>query len=1021
MAFARFAAPAVLAVALSACSGGGGGSPGGPVCALPPASPLRVVEAIPDSGATGVSTQASLTLRFNTCLDPRALGMVSFESSAGPVAFDTSYDAATATLTLDPRAPLAFSTTYYVALLPPLQGATWSGWAGSFRTRATPELIPPATTASPAGAHYNHVVEVTLVCADDPGGTGCAATYYTTDGSAPVASSARYVGPVAIAATTTLRFASVDGEGNWETPRSETYVIDLDPPGVASVFPQDGATRVALDAVPAVTFDEAMDAGTLGSARIAFAPRVDTSSAYDPPTFTARYRPDGLLDCGTTYTVSYDAGAKDLAGNALTGPFTWSFTTDPDCDEPVTTASVEDGVYTSPQAVTLTCDDAGGSGCARIVYTTDGSVPTLANGTVVEGASAGPIAIGEGDTVLRFYSVDRAGNREPVREERYAVSTAGFTYVATGAGLARGAGSVPARFVTLPTFGWTYAFFRDPTTGRLWRGTEKGVAFSDDDVSWTAGAAISDSYGSRLPVSSIWADGSLVLAGTREGLYRSHDGGMSWGLALRGRSYDPAQVLDVDGAGKDLFVATTQGLAMSHDGGRAWTWWDQGIRFEDVDFDAASGQVYAASSSGLLHSTDRGATFSTWSTSTTPALPSDEVRAVAVTDLHLHVATAAGYVRMDRGLTGAPTSALTKARPCADGDTSVLDVAVSGSSVYLVTGQTYYSGSTDAFCVSTDQGSSFAPRWFVAPDRTTAIASAVYAEGPRVYVGYSPGWYLSTDASASFALMDLSGAVVGVVAAGGNVVAATSDGIAVSSDGLRSFLVRAKAHGLHDREVRDLAASGGTVHAVTTWGVSVSTDGGMTYTEPYPHQSFLNSPQCVAAEGSTVLVGATNVLYRSLDSGKSYTRILPPEGSSEFLGWTNAVAVRGSTLVVGDRETAWVSTNGGATFAERGSAAGLVPRWTTLFVYDVAVSPAGAIWVGSDGGAFVSTDGGVTFTRPGGVAADVSVKAIDAEPEAPLYFSTDNGLGISTDGGATVTWRGAAEGLSGPAGAVFVP
>ncbi|WP_242343853.1 Ig-like domain-containing protein [Anaeromyxobacter terrae] len=1023
MTIVRLAAPAALALVLTACSssGGGGGTPG-PGCALPPATALTVVEAIPAQGATGVSIHASVSLRFNTCIDPSSIGAISFQRGAGPVAFHVAYDPVTATLTLVPDAPLDYSTTYYVSILPTLRGVRGeasTGWAGSFRTRATPELIPPATTATPAGGRYNHALDVTLACADDPGGTGCAGTYYTTDGRAPGLSSARYVGPLAITTTTTLRFASVDGEGNWESPRSESYVIDVDPPGVASVFPPDGATGVALDAVPAVTFDEAMDAATLGSSRIAFVPRVDTLSAYDPATFTASYLPDGLLDCATTYTVSYDGGARDVAGNALPGPFTWSFTTDGDCAEPVTTANVQDGVYAAPQAVTLTCDDGAGSGCARIVYTTDGSVPTRSHGTVVEGTSAGPIAIGEGDTVLRFFGVDRAGNREPVREERYAVSSTGFTYVATSGGLARGAGPVPARFVTIPTYGPTYGFFRDPTNGRLWRATSRGVAFSDDDISWTEGAALVDSYSSRLAASSVWAHGSLVLAGTHEGLYRSHDGGLSWQIALRVTSgYDVAQVLDVDGAGKDVFVATTLGLATSHDGSRSFTWRGFGTRYDDVDFDAATGQVYAASSAGLEHSTDRGETFSTWTTATTPALPSSEVRSVAVTAQYVHVATAAGYVRMDRGPTGAPTSARTLARPCANGDTSVLEVAVSGASVYLVTGERFVTGSTDAFCVSTDQGTSFAPRWFVAADRPNEVASTVHTEGARVYVGYPPGWYLSTDGGASFAQMELPVGVADVASSGGKVLAATSDGLAVSSDGFRSFTLRTTAHGLRDRDVRDLAVAGSTVYAATSWGLSVSTDGGMTFTVPYT--TFVNPPQCVAAEGSTVFAGASTALYRSPDSGKSYTRQLPGAGSSDWLNATAAVAVRGSTVVLAESSTVWVSSDGGTTFTERGSAAGLVPPpGSYLSLYDVAVSPAGAIWIASNAGAHVSTDGGVTFTQPASMPAGVYVKSVDAEAGAPLYFGAGSGLGISTDGGATVTWR--TEGLSFPRTAVYVP
>lgn len=139
-----------------------------------------------------------------------------------------------------------------------------------------------------------------------------------------------------------------------------------------------------------------------------------------------------------------------------------------DCREPVTTASLAGGVFTAPQSVALTCTDAGGSGCARIVYTTDGSIPSLVppNGTVVASASAGPIAIGAGDTVLRCFAEDGAGNREALKEQRYSVSTTGFTFVAMNGGIARGVGPVPSRFEPLLPGGETSVFVRDPSNER---------------------------------------------------------------------------------------------------------------------------------------------------------------------------------------------------------------------------------------------------------------------------------------------------------------------------------------------------------------------------------------------------------------------------------------------------------------------------------------------------------------------------------------------------------------------------
>ncbi|MHC4499419.1 MAG: FG-GAP-like repeat-containing protein, partial [Planctomycetota bacterium] len=73
-----------------------------------------------------------------------------------------------------------------------------------------------------------------------------------------------------------------------------------------------------------------------------------------------------------------------------------------DARSPVTTASPPGGLYNAVQTVTLSCDDADGSGCATIYYTTDGSMPTT-----VSSVYSGSISIfSEGETKLKFFSID---------------------------------------------------------------------------------------------------------------------------------------------------------------------------------------------------------------------------------------------------------------------------------------------------------------------------------------------------------------------------------------------------------------------------------------------------------------------------------------------------------------------------------------------------------------------------------------------------------------------------------------
>ncbi|HXJ63296.1 MAG TPA: chitobiase/beta-hexosaminidase C-terminal domain-containing protein, partial [Actinomycetota bacterium] len=93
----------------------------------------------------------------------------------------------------------------------------------------------PTTTISCAGAPcsasgYIGSVSVSLSATDNQGGSGVAATVYTTDGSDPASSATAttYTGPFAIGQTTTVKFSSKDVAGNAENTASQT--IQVSPP-----------------------------------------------------------------------------------------------------------------------------------------------------------------------------------------------------------------------------------------------------------------------------------------------------------------------------------------------------------------------------------------------------------------------------------------------------------------------------------------------------------------------------------------------------------------------------------------------------------------------------------------------------------------------------------------------------------------------------------------------------------------------------------------------------------------------
>jgi alpha-tubulin suppressor-like RCC1 family protein len=110
---------------------------------------------------------------------------------------------------------------------------------------------PRSVTATPTGGLFGDAIGVTLTT-----GNVLDAIYYTTDGSTPTRSSARYnqFYPVSISrnGTTRLKFFAVDGKGNESAVQTEVYVIDTTTPVYAVTINRSGSGSgtVAVDGAP---------------------------------------------------------------------------------------------------------------------------------------------------------------------------------------------------------------------------------------------------------------------------------------------------------------------------------------------------------------------------------------------------------------------------------------------------------------------------------------------------------------------------------------------------------------------------------------------------------------------------------------------------------------------------------------------------------------------------------------------------------------------------------------------------
>lgn len=102
-------------------------------------------------------------------------------------------------------------------------------------------------------------------------------------------------------------------------------VVDTQAPTVTSTDPPDGSTEVPVDEALVIAYSEAMNRPD-AEAAVTITPAVDCSFSWNSEGTAVTCQPLGGLSADTTYTVTV-TDAEDLAGNPLSSPVSFSFTT----------------------------------------------------------------------------------------------------------------------------------------------------------------------------------------------------------------------------------------------------------------------------------------------------------------------------------------------------------------------------------------------------------------------------------------------------------------------------------------------------------------------------------------------------------------------------------------------------------------------------------------------------------------------------------------------------------------------
>ena len=158
---------------------------------------------------------------------------------------------------------------------------------------------------------------------------------------------------------------------------------------------------------------------------------------------TVQYRYDEL---DRLYQAEYDDGTiveyvYDNVGNRIEQGIV-------DIIPPATIATPPGGQFTTSLTVSLNCSDGpAGSGCDKIYYTVDNTTPTISSPVY-----SSPLVIGNVDTVLKYFAMDRAGNTETVKTQNYIIETRTITASADTGGSISPMGNVTVNYGANQTF-----------------------------------------------------------------------------------------------------------------------------------------------------------------------------------------------------------------------------------------------------------------------------------------------------------------------------------------------------------------------------------------------------------------------------------------------------------------------------------------------------------------------------------------------------------------------------------------
>jgi hypothetical protein len=318
-----------------------------------------VIATLPSSGATGVLLNQSVEVTFSKTMNCATLySPAKNVTVTGPGgASVTGTVSCTGNGAIFTPANLFASNTLYTVTVtigamdqqgePLASNVAWSFRTGAVAT--APGIISTSPLNGATGVLINQSIDATFSEAMNPATIGATSFTLTGPGATVVAGTVAYAAsgsiaiftPTAALAPSTLFTATItmgaqDLAGN-ALPSNFVWTFttgtapNTTKPTVISTVPANLAIGVPVNQALSATFSAAMNPISISTTTFTLTGPGATSVAglvtYAGAGNTATFTPTAALAASTLFTATITTGAKDLAGNALTSNFVWTFTT----------------------------------------------------------------------------------------------------------------------------------------------------------------------------------------------------------------------------------------------------------------------------------------------------------------------------------------------------------------------------------------------------------------------------------------------------------------------------------------------------------------------------------------------------------------------------------------------------------------------------------------------------------------------------------------------------------------------